>query len=202
MKKKYYMYLLLFFVLIFLIIFIKNNYKKIRFGNNYFDKSVKDIEEYILNIDSYEATIEVFITSNKNSNKYVINQEYQKEKSRQTILEPENIFGVEMIHHDGKIEIKNTKLNLNEIYNEYSGISENVLWLDSFINLYKNSNNKKIYEENENIVMEIKDESNKYYYLRKLYLNKKSGLPAKLIVQDNRNNEKIYILYKEIIINK
>ena len=50
MKKRYFVYLLLFFVLIFLIFLIKNNYKNIKNGNNYFDKSVRGIEEYILNI--------------------------------------------------------------------------------------------------------------------------------------------------------
>ena len=50
--------------------------------------------------------------------------------------------------------------------------------------------------------MEFKDENNKYYYNRKLYIDKKTGKPDKMIVQDNSNNEKIYILYKEIIINE
>ena len=137
MKKRYFLYLLLFFVLIFLIFLIKNNYKNIKNGNNYFDKSVRGIEEYILNINSYRATIEVVVNSNKNQNKYLIEQEHTNEFSKQIVQEPENISGVEIISKDGKIEIKNTKLNLSEIYNEYSGIYENILWLDSFIGLYK-----------------------------------------------------------------
>lgn len=202
MKKRYFVYLLLFFVLIFLIILIKNNYKNIKNGNNYFDKSVRGIEEYILNINSYRATIEVVVNSNKNQNKYLIEQEHTNGFSKQIVQEPENISGVEIISKDGKIEIKNTKLNLSEMYNEYSGIYENILWLDSFIELYKTSDNKKIYEENGYIVMELHEENNKYYYNRKLYINKESGAPEKMIVQDNSNNEKIYILYKKIIINK
>lgn len=202
MKKRYFVYLLLFFVLIFLIFLIKNNYKNIKNGNNYFDKSVRGIEEYILNINSYRATIEVVVNSNKNQNKYLIEQEHTNGFSKQIVQEPENISGVEIISKDGKIEIKNTKLNLSEMYNEYSGIYENILWLDSFIELYKTSDNKKIYEENGYIVMELHEENNKYYYNRKLYINKESGAPEKMIVQDNSNNEKIYILYKKIIINK
>lgn len=203
MKKRVFVYLLLIFVLIFLIFFLKNNYKKIKYGNNDFNKSVKGIEEYILNIHSYKATIEVEVSSNKNNNKYLIDQEYGENISRQIVKEPENISGIEIISHEGKVEIKNTKLNLNEIYSEYPGISENVLWLNSFIESYKSSDiNKNIYEENENIVMEIINENNKYYFCRKLYIDKQTGLPKKMIVQDNDNNKKIYILYKEIIINK
>ena len=72
MKKRIFTIFLIFFVGIIFIIFIKNNYKKIKFGNNESNKSVKDIEAYILNINSYKATVEVTVNSNKNSNKYLI----------------------------------------------------------------------------------------------------------------------------------
>ena len=49
--------------------FIKNNYKNLKFGNNMSNKNIKEIEEYILNISSYNATIEVEVQSNKNTNK-------------------------------------------------------------------------------------------------------------------------------------
>lgn len=202
MKKRFFVYLLLVFVLIFLIFFLKNNYKKCKYGNNYFDKSVKGIEEYILNMHSYRATIEVTVTSNKNNNRYLINQEYSDNKKIQTITEPQNIAGVTVEARDGKVEIRNTKLNLSEIYNEYPGVSENVLWLDSFVNSYINSDSKRIYEENDCIVMEVKDQNNRYYFFKKLYVDKQTGLPKKMVVQDNDNNEKIYILYKEIILNR
>ena len=60
--------------LIFLIIFLKNNDKNFEIGNTINNKNIEEIEEYILNISSYEATVSVTIESNKNTNKYVLEQ--------------------------------------------------------------------------------------------------------------------------------
>ena len=48
--------------------FYKNNYKTINLGNN-INKSAEDIENYILNISSYEAKATIEVKSNKNTNK-------------------------------------------------------------------------------------------------------------------------------------
>ena len=88
-------------------------------------------------------------------------------------------------------------------HNEYPCISENILWLNSFIDLYKNDkDNSKIYEDNDEIIMEINDKNNKYFSNIKLFIDRKSGNPKRMIVQDNNQKNKIYILYKEIIINE
>ena len=64
--------IVIFVVLIFLIFFIKNHYKIFETGNNMSNKSIEEIEKYILNISSYEAKVSVTVESNKNTNKYVI----------------------------------------------------------------------------------------------------------------------------------
>ena len=203
MKKRFLVIILLIFVGFFIIIFLKNNYKKIKSGNNKNNKSVNQIEEYILNMNSYKAIIEVTITSNKNENKYLIKQEHNSEKNIQKIEEPETIKNIEILQSGGKIEIKNSRLNLTNIYDEYPYITENILWLDSFINLYKKEkNNSIIYEQNNEIIMELNNKNNKYFSLIKLYIDKNSGNPKKMIVQDNNQKNRIYILYKEIIINQ
>ena len=182
------------------IFFIKNNYKKYKIGNNESNKSVDKIKQYILNINSYNAEMEVTINSNKNVSKYLMKQEYTANKiEKQTILEPENIKGLEIIYKDGNLEITNSNLNLNKIYSNYPYLSDNVLWLNSFIKCFnENPNNSKIYEQNEFIIMEINNESNKYLSNRKLYINKNTGKPAKLVVQDNNKKDVIYIVYKRI----
>lgn len=57
-----------------IIFFAKNNYKKTNIGNNISNKNLDEYEKYILNIKSYEATSEVTINSNKNTNKYLMKQ--------------------------------------------------------------------------------------------------------------------------------
>lgn len=45
-------------------------------GNNLSNKTNQEIEEYILNISSYEAEIDVEVETNKNKTKYKIKQSY------------------------------------------------------------------------------------------------------------------------------
>ena len=186
---------------------MKNNYKNKNVGNNMSNKNLEEIEEYILNISSYQAKMEITIESNKNTNKYLLEQTYQKNKqSKQTILEPSNIEGVEIIYESGKLTINNSKLNMSTIYENYQNIVENYLWLDSFIEDYKqekNSNNTNIKEDNENVIMETKtrNENNRYIYYKQLLIDKKTGKPTKLLVQDINKKNLIYILYNEITVN-
>ena len=68
-------------IITFLAFFIKNNYKNLKVGNNMSNKSIEEIEEYILNISSYEAKIEMIVNSNKTTNKYVILQTQKSKRS-------------------------------------------------------------------------------------------------------------------------
>ena len=75
--------------------FINMYYKNKNLGNNMSNKNIEEVEEYILNISSYQAKIEVEVESNKNSNKYVLEQVYKKDSySKQTVLEPSKIEGM------------------------------------------------------------------------------------------------------------
>ena len=207
-KREIFIILIIVLILsIILFFFIKNNYKNKIFGNNMSNKNIEEIEEYILNISSYEAKIEVTVESNRNTNKYILEQLYQKNKiSKQTILEPNNIAGLETKYENGTLTINNSKLNLTTVYENYNYLVENCLWLDSFIQDYiegKNKNEAKIIQENDVITMETKtrNENNRYIYSKKLTIDKKTGKPTKLLVQDMNQKNLIYILYTEITVN-
>ena len=203
MKKSVFFVILTILVIIIITIFIIFNYKNLKIGNNENNKSVKEVEEYILNIKSYKATMDVTTESNKNKNKYVLKQEHSSNNvDRQTVVKPENIEGTELVYKDGNLEINSSKLNLSKIYSNYPYLSDNVLWLNVFLEDYKkNEEGTDIYEENEYIVMQVNKKSNEYLCVRKLYLEKGSGKPKKLVVQDNNKKDIIYILYTEISIN-
>ena len=97
------------------------------------------------------------------------------------------------------MEIKNTKLGLTTILENYPYVTENVLWLSSFIKDYKESEKKSLKEENNMYVMNvITDNSNKYFYNKTLYIDKKTSKPIKMLIKDNNNKTLIYILYNEI----
>lgn len=206
-KKMILCFLAILIISIIICFFIKNNYKNRNVGNNMSNKNLEEIEEYILNISSYQAKMEITIESNKNTNKYLLEQIYQKDKqSKQTILEPNNIEGLEIIYEEGKLTINNAKLNLTTVYENYPNLVENCLWIDSFIEDYKqerSSNHTNILEEKGIVTMETKtrNENNRYIYYKQLLIDKKTGKPTKLLVQDINKKNLIYILYNEITVN-
>lgn len=182
------------------IFFIKNNNntaKTSKIGNN---STSQDIVNYILNISSYEAQVEVEVKSNKNTNKYKIKQKYiSKEDNMQEIIEPSNIQGVKIIKEGNNLKIENTKLSLTKIIENYQDITENNLDLINFIEDYKNNSNSKYKEENNQIIMETTAKTeNNYQKYKKLYLSKENGNPKKMEIKDTNQNTIIYIIYNEI----
>lgn len=190
-------------IVIFISIFFKINYKKINTGNNILNKTLDEVQEYICNINSYEATMEVTINSNKNTNKYKIKQTHDENEDIQEILEPENVKGIKFIYKNNTLQIINTNLNLTKIYNNYHYIESNNLWLNDFLEEYKQADNenKEATENDEEVVLklEVQNEDSNIKY-KELYLDKKTGNPTKLLIQDNNKNTVIYILYSEITI--
>ena len=169
--KKTIIIFIIMLILILGVILIKNNYKTSKNGNNISNKSADEIENLILNIGSYETTANITIKSNKNQNTYVVKQKYNKEGNlySQEILEPSGIAGT-IIKYDGKdLTIKNTNLNVKKIYENYSYIESNVLSLASFIEDYKQSENKEIKEENGIVTLQVKLSNNNKYTMEKTY---------------------------------
>ena len=173
--------------------------KNLKTGNN---NSNQEIVDYILNISSYETVIEVEVNSNKNTNKYVIKQKYISPNiSEQEVLEPTNIQGVKISKNGNELKVENTKLSLSKIYNNYEYMLDNCIDLNSFIEEYKNNENKN-YEENQNeIIMNLRSNKNKYTKYKTLYIDKKTEKPTKMEIKDNSKKTVIYILYKEVKIN-
>ncbi len=180
------------------IIFSKKSYETINIGNNNLNKTLEEVEDYILNIKEYTATIEVTVNSNKNSNKYLIKQNHKDKNDEQEVLEPDTIKGVKLEYKDSSLKIENSNLNLKKIYNNYPYIESNILWLNSFIEEYRNSEQRNITEKNEEIVMQIKRKNDKKIAIEELILDKKTLKPTKLSIMDNSKNVIVYILYNEI----
>ena len=115
--------------------------------------------------------------------------------------EPSNIQGLQTVYDGSKLTITNTKLNLSTVYENYPYITDNYLWLNSFIEDYKASQNRKLYEEENQLVMEVSLEKNAYISSKKLFINKNESKITKLVVQDKNKKNLVYILYNEIKIN-
>lgn len=94
-NKKVFLGVCLILIFICVFIFAKNVYKKSSFGNTNIGNSKEEVLKNILNINSYTGRgLKSHITSNKNENKYILNQEYTAPNmAKQTVIEPSNIEG-------------------------------------------------------------------------------------------------------------
>ncbi|MBQ9297683.1 MAG: hypothetical protein IJ223_01380 [Clostridia bacterium] len=203
-NKKIIIFIMLVIILICSFFIVKINYKKINFGNTISSKSVDSIVNNILNMKSYQADILVKVVSNKNENIYKMKQQNIEEKAyKQIIEEPSELKDIEIVFRDNKLEIKNNKLNLTKLYENYKYISENALILTSFIKDYNSETEKGLRETENEIILEvkIKNELNKYEKYKTLYVDKQTGNPTKLEIKDISQNVRVYILYNEIKIN-
>ena len=187
-------------IIIAVIAIIKNNNNTTKISKIGKNSSSQEIVDYILNISSYEAQIDVEVKSNKNSNKYKLTQSYVKdEKTTQEVIEPENIQGVKIIKEKNNLKIENTKLSLTKIIENYQDITQNNLDLNAFIENYKENDNSKFTEQNNQIIMETTAKTeNKYQKYEKLYISKETGKPEKMEIKDTNQNVIIYIIYNEI----
>lgn len=200
MKKKYWLILLIIVIAIVSIIFYKNRVKDLKIGNN---KTSQEIVDYILNISSYEVQVAVDVTSNKNTNKYILKQTYQSpNKSIQEVIEPSNITGVRLENDGTNLKIENSQLNLNTILENYNYLGDNCLDLYSFIEDYKKDANAGYEEKDTEIIMKASSNIENIYVQEKiLHIDKKTYNPTQMEIKDNKQKTTIYILYNEVKVN-
>ena len=182
-------------IIVFFVFFNTNMAKNLKIGNN---STSQEIVDYILNISSYEATVQVEIESNKNNNQYSIKQEYKNpDMLSQEVLEPSNIAGVKIIKNGNQLKIENTQLNLSSIFENYEPITDNNLDLSCFIKDYQSDERANWKEEKNQIIMKVKKEQEE----KTLWIDKTEGKPKKLEIKRANKNTKIYILYNEVNLN-
>lgn len=198
--KKKNLFILLGFILIigsiiFFIFFPNQTAKNLKIGNN---SSSQEIVDYILNISSYEAKVEVEVNSNKNQNRYLLKQQYKAPDTiEQEVLEPSNIAGVKISKNGNQLKLENTKLSLSSIFENYEYVSDNILDLNCFIQNYQTDEKASWKEENNQIIMMAKHEQEE----KKLFVDKSTGNPTKLEIRWTNKTNTVYILYNEVKIN-
>ena len=201
MKKKYWFILLIILILILGgVLFYKNNVKNSKIVNN---KNSQEIVDNFLNLNSYEVQVTVNVTSNKNSNKYILKQTFNSPNiSTQEVIEPSNIAGVRIENNGTNVKIENTNLKLSTLLENYNYLGNNCLDLSSFIEDYK-KNEDSIFEENdEEIILKTNSNAdNNYIQEKTLHISKQTYNPTEMEIKDNKQNTTIYILYNEVKLN-
>ena len=200
MKKKYWLILLIIIIGVGGIIFYKNRVKDSKSGNN---KTSQEIVDYILNISSYEVQVTVNVTSNKNTNKYILKQTYQSPNiGMQEVIEPSNIAGVKIQNDGTNLKLENSQLNLNTILENYNYLGDNCLDLYSFIEDYKKDGSSSYEENDTEIIMQANSNIENIYIQEKiLHIDKQTMKPTQMEIKDNQQKTTIYILYNEVKVN-
>lgn len=182
--------------IVFLVIILNIGYKRDKNVNN---KTSQEIVQYISNISEYNSKVEVTVTSNKTSNKYILEQNYKDGVEQQIVKEPKNIEGLSITKNGNELKIEDTNLNITKIISNYEYLSDNCLDLFSFVKEY-NENQEKLYEEKDNyIIMKLnRVGENKYTKQKLLYIDKNTYIPMKMQIKDANNNTRIDIKYNEI----
>ena len=163
----------------------------------------QEIVDKILNISSYEVKVTINVTSNKNSNKYILKQTYQSpNKSMQEVIEPSNIAGVKLENDGTNLKIENSQLNLSTILENYNYLGDNCLDLYSFIENYKQDSKSKFEEKDSEIIMKTNGRIDNVYMQEKiLHVDKQTYNPTQMEIKDNKQKTTIYILYNEVKVN-
>ena len=199
-KRKFFIIIFIILILLLIFIFFRKNVANI-FKNGNTNISQENVND-ILNLKSYELISKITIKSNKNENKYVIKQSYiNPDYSFQEVLEPENIKGTKIIREKNQIKLENTSLNLTTIFQDYEYVSENMLDLSTFLEEYKEGKTNIKENEKEKILEVILSDNNPYVGKKILYIDKDTGKPTKMEIEDDNKNTKIHILYTEVKIN-
>lgn len=187
MKKKY----IIFFVIILLIIFVICYYNTLKFGNNIIEKDENKIVDYVLNnIINYEAEIEVIIESNKTTNTYKMKQKVLDNCCSLEVTSTGKINGLKIESIDDNLKIQNTELKVDKIYENYKPLINNTLFLNTFINKFKESSGTT-YINDDKLIFEV-------FNFGKLYVDTKTVKPVRLEIKDNTKKSNICINYISI----
>ena len=124
---------LIIFVFICSIVFCFFYYNFFKSGNNINRSQEQIVEDILKEFNNYEANIEVTVKSNKNENKYEMNQIIKGNYSKQEIINPDNIKNLTIELEENKLKILNSKLNMEKVYENYECILNNSLFLNTFI---------------------------------------------------------------------
>lgn len=186
------------FAVICIIVFFIFYYIFCLFGNNKDRNQNEFVEDILKKLECYEANIDVIIRSNKNENRYNMQQIVDKDYSKLILNTPDNVKGLILEINNKTLRVSNRKIEMEKIFENYKFINDNLLFLSTFIEDYKD-NKSTIYEENGEIFIEILLKHNNTYIKSKtLYLDKQTNMPNRLIIKDEAQNINTSIIYNDI----
>lgn len=214
-KRCYYISTTIILTLLLLLIYLCMLKKNKVQNNNLF------VKEDVFNINSYYASYQATIVSNKNINSYLIDEWYKADVGHKISFMDKTGNICSYIITNNTLQIKSTnQINTLKI-NEFTASNVNTLSILTFIEIYNsiNANNQcceiKYYNSNDEKYIVITSskknnikckmcklyENNKYFYSLELILNK-NNIPIRYNIKDKDNNDRISIIYNKFQYNQ
>lgn len=162
------------------------------------------IQKKLFEMRSYKCTAVIKINSNKNTIRYKVRQEYvHPSKYRMEIIEPQFLAGVETKSDGSETTISNPGIKGDNLYitENIKAISENSVFLTSFINSYLFSEKATMRKNGEKYILKTESGSkNQYIHFQILTLNQK-GIPETLEMNDLEGRQRMLVTYDEFTYN-
>lgn len=171
------------------------------------EEAFNDIQKTFSKIDNYSSIAEIKVTGNKSPKTFKANHVFQKpDKYITEILEPKDNMGNKTIYNKNQAYLYNKSIDKYTILKEVRVTEEKTLFLGYFL---RNLNSveeidisSEVIDKSEYIVIGLElPENNMYRAYEKLWIDKKTHLPYKLVIYDDKNKETISVKYTNVEYN-
>lgn len=196
---------------LFLILIFSFTFSLIGCSNSENNKSTidgyKDIQEALMNMESYTSNINVSYISNQGETNYSILQTVKKDG--RYILEttsPEDLAG-SFIIYDGNLIWQYNPHNQEKIsVADKEKMERQQLSLFAFLENHLNSKDiavetSTIDESIYTVLEAVIPSDNTYFSTEKLWLNNKTNMPEKLVIYDKEGGERVIVIFNDFKYN-
>ena len=166
-----------------------------------------NIQDKLVNMESYSCEAEVTFYSNKGENKYTINQ--QAKNDGRYFLEttsPDSVKGNIILFDGNMLWQYNPNLDSKISVGDKDKMERKEICLFTFLENYLKS--KDVALETANIdesiytILEAKiPGGNKYFDSEKLFINNETKAPERLVIYDTEGKERILVTYNNFVYN-
>lgn len=168
-----------------------NSNKALSLVNNSYNKS--------LLMEEYETNMKITYISNGLKTEYEMKYEYFNDEHGEkieilTYTKPEKFRGMQIICSSEEIKHLNPYITKNLTYYIENDRNYNEILFSSFKRNYFMSNKSRMQENTNEIILETDIPSDNFYFkYEKMYIDKETLMPTKMIIE-NENNEAICII--------
>ena len=165
------------------------------------------VEEKLMNMDSYAASLEISHMDNGEKNTYQAKQLYQIDGNyRFEVIKPDYISGLTTIYNGEKIIQYNPNVDEPKLVELADNEFRNQIFLGSFIKNYLQSQDVSIEVQNiegatTTVLEAIIPGGSKHMASQKLWLDHESKKPVTMIIYNEEGQETVIIKYGEFTYN-